>query len=196
MYLDNDLWDTFKKDPEVRATKKRDEVSYIWDEIIEELHQTYLDSNFVADLPYTSDKLADLEKAIRVMARENRFSRRLLSISLVNFLETSKAQGTKARVIDSPLLDARYVFQISDYDSNRKASLGELLGRCIVARGLNQTKTKVIGLRSEFSQVSEGSATTVGYLEIPEWTVEWQDKMDYQQREFGYFVNPKVKGLA
>jgi hypothetical protein len=194
--LDNDIWETFKKDPEVQAKKKLDEISYLWDEIIEERHQTYLDSNFIADLPYTSDNLTDLEKAIRVMGRENRFSRRLLSISLVDFLESSKAQRTKARVIDSSLLDARYVFQISDYDSNRKASLGELLGRSIVARGLSQTKTKVIGLRFELSQKLEGSATTVCYLEIPKWTVEWQEKMDYQQREFGYFVNPKVKGLS
>lgn len=194
--LDNDLWDHFKSDPDVLASKKLNEVSYYWDEIIEELYQTYLDRNLITDLPYTSDNLPDLEKAIRVMARENRFSRRLLSISLVDFLQHSRERRTKARVSDSSLIDARYVFLLSDYDSNRKANMGELLGRCIVARGLNQTKTKVIGLGIEISKRFEGSATTACCLEIAEWTDEWQQQMDSQQREFGYFTTPQVKGLA
>ncbi len=194
--LDDDLWDHFKSNPAVLSRKKQNEISYYWDEIIEELYQTYLDSNLITDLPYTSDKLPDLEKAFRVMARENRFSRRLLSISLVDFLQNSQERRSKARVSDSPLLDARYVFLISDYDSNRKANMGELLGRCIVARGLNQTKTKVIGLGVEFSKHVKGSATTVCYLEVVDWTDEWQQQMDYQQREFGYFTRPQVKGLS
>lgn len=69
------------------------------------------------------------------------------------------------------------------------------LGRCIVARGLNQTKTKVIGLGEEFSKMVEDSATTVFYLEIRKWTAEWQEQMDYQQGEFGYFAKPQMKGL-
>lgn len=194
--LNNDLWDHFNSDPAVLSRKKLNEISYYWDEIIEELYQTYLDSNLITDFPHTSGKLPDLEKAIRVMARENRFSRRLLSISLVDFLQNSHERRSKARVSDSPLLDARYVFLISDYDSNRKANLGELLGRCIVARGLNQTKTKIIGLGVEFSKHVEGSATTACYLEIDDWTDEWQQQMDYQQREFGYFKKPQVKGLS
>ena len=74
--------------------------------------------------------------------------------------------------------------------------MGELLGRCIVARGLNQTKTKVIGLGVEFSKHVEGSTTTACYLEIADWTDDWQQQRDYQQREFGYFTKPQVKGLS
>jgi hypothetical protein len=48
----------------------------------------------------------------------------------------------------------------------------------------------------EFSKVLEGSATAVCYLDIPEWTDEWQEKMDYQQREFAYFVKPEAKRLS
>ena len=194
--LDDDLWESFKNDPAVQEKKRLDKISYVWDEIIEELYQTYLDSNLITDVPYTSNKLTDIEKAVRVMARENRFSRRLLSISLVDFLENSEVRRAKARVNDSPLLDARYVFLISDYDSNRKANIGELLGRCIVARGLEQGKTRVVGLGFEFSKRVEGWATTVCYLEILEWTGEWQKQMDDQQREFGYFSRPRAKGLT
>lgn len=194
--LDDDLWSGFKSDPRVKAKKKLDEISYVWDEIIEELHQTYLNSNFVTDIPYTSDKLMDLEKAIRVMARENRLSRRVLSISLVDFLQNSRSKKLKARLSDSSLLDVLYVFLISDYDLDRKANMAELVGRCVVARGLNKNKKKVVGIGVEFSQVVKGSATTVCYLEIPEWGDEWQKQMDYLQREFGYFAKPRAKGLS
>ncbi len=72
-----------------------------------------LDSNFVTDIPYTSDKLIDIEKAVRAMAREDRYSRRLLSISLVDFLQNSKSKKLKSRICDSSLLDVLYVFLIT-----------------------------------------------------------------------------------
>ena len=71
-----------------------------------------------------------------------------------------------------------------------------LLASAIVARGLNQTKTKVVGLLIEFSKELEGSTTNVCFLEILDWTAEWQEQMEEQQREFGYFTSPTVKGLS
>jgi len=187
--LDGDLWETFSRDEHVVAEKKLDEVSYRWDEIIEEMHQTYLDGNLIKDMPHVSTELTDIEKSVRVMARENRLSRRLLSQSLVDFMETWDVEKLKARIADSGISDTRYVFMASDYDGSRKANMGELLGRCIVARGLNQSKTKVVGIGAEFSKLVPGSATSMVFLDIQEWTTEWQAQMDYQQREFGYFTN-------
>lgn len=194
--LNDDLWKGYKNDPQVKAKKKLDEISYIWDELIEELHQTYLDVNFITDIPYTSDKLEDIEKAIRVMARENRFSRRMLAISLVDFLQNSRNKKLKSRISDSSMLDVLYLFQISNYDLDRKANMAELLGRCVVARGLNQNKKIVVGIGVEFSEIAKGSATTVCYLDVPEWTDEWQKQMDYLQREFEYFTKPQMKKLS
>jgi len=194
--LNDDLWRGFKNDPQVKAKKKLDKVSYVWDEIIEELHQTYLDSNFVTDIPYVSDKLIDIEKAVRVMAREDRYSRRLLSISLVDFLQNSKNKKLKSRMCDSSMLDVLYVFLIANYDLDRKANMAELLGRCVVARGLNQDKKRVVGIGAEFSEILKGSATTVCHLDIPEWSDEWQKQMDYLQNEFGYFTKPQMRKLS
>jgi hypothetical protein len=65
-----------------------------------------------------------------------------------------------------------------------------------VARGLNQDKKRVVGIGAEFSEILEGSATTVCHLDIPEWTDEWQKQMDYLQKEFGYFMKPQMKKLS
>src|SRR5205085_9734133 len=129
---------------------------------------------FITDVPYASSNLSDIEKAVRVMARENRFSRRILSTSLVDFLQNSRSQKLKSRVSDNSNLDVLYVFLVSNYDSDRKANLAELMGRCVVVRGLSQNKKKVVGIGAEFSALVEGSATSVCYLDVPEWTDEWQ----------------------
>lgn len=194
--LDDDVWEGFKNLPQVKAKKELDRASYFWDEIIEEQYQTYLQSNLITDIPYASHQLSDIEKAVRVMAREDRLSRRALSTSLVGFLQNSRSQKLKSRVAGSPTQDVLYVFLISDYDADRRANMAELLGRCVVARGLTQDRTRVVGIGAEFSQHVEGSATTLCYLDVPEWTHEWQEKMDHLQREFGYFVQPQAKKLS
>jgi len=66
-------------------------------------------------------------------------------------------------------------------------NIAELYGRCIVARGLFQKKSVVVGICAEVSEVQEGSATTLCYLNIAEWSDEWQEKMNFLQREFDYF---------
>lgn len=194
--LDDDVWEGFNNSPQVKAKKQLDQVSYVWDEIIEELHQTYLQSNFITGVPYASHQLSDIEKAVRVMAREDRLSRRALAMSLVDFLQNSRSQKLKSRVASSLVQDVLYVFLISDYDADRQANMAELLGRCVVARGLTPDRTRVIGIGTEFSRHVEGSATTVCYLGVPEWTGEWQEKMDYLQREFRYFAQPRAKTFS
>lgn len=191
--LHDDLWGGFQNDEQVKAKKELDKISYVWDEVIEELNQTYLDSNFITDIPYTSDELIDIEKAIRIMARENRFSRRMLATTFVDFLQNCKKQKIKSRVADGSIIDVMYVFLVSNYDLDRKANMAELIGRCLVARGLASHKQKVVGIGVEFSEIQKGSATTVCYLEIPEWTDEWQKQMEYLQKEFGYFVKPIIR---
>ncbi len=74
--------------------------------------------------------------------------------------------------------------------------MAELLGRCVVARSLNQDKKKVVGIGAEFSEILKGSATTVCYLDVPEWMDEWQEQMDYLQKEFGYFTKPQIRKLS
>ncbi|HEY8187975.1 MAG TPA: hypothetical protein VIF64_18035 [Pyrinomonadaceae bacterium] len=60
--LDDDLWESFKNDPDVQEKKRLDKISYVWDEIIEELYQTYLDSKLIADVPMQATNLLILKK--------------------------------------------------------------------------------------------------------------------------------------
>jgi hypothetical protein len=168
--LEEGLWDGFSKEEIYLAEKQENEISYIWDEIIEEIHQTHLISNFITGDGYATE-LPEMEKAVRIMARENRFSRRLLSSSLTDFIQTAKSQNIKARISlnKSSLDDLLYVFQISSYDTDRRYNRLELQARCIVARGLNQDKRRVVGMMFEFSEIQPGSTTTLCLLDIEQW---------------------------
>lgn len=192
--FDTGLWKGFKEYPQIMAKKESDRISYIWDEIIEEIHQTYLTTNFITGSSY-ANKLSDIEKALRVMARENRMSRRMLSVSLTDFLQNSKSQRIKSRlnINSSSMSDLAYVFQVSNYDGDREANRNELQLRSIVARGLNQNKRKVLGILAEISDIVKGSATSLCLLDIQEWTDEWQEKMELIQKELGYFTQPQTK---
>jgi len=187
LVLEDDLWSRFSKDPQVLAKKQLDAVSYVWDKIIEEVYQSYVNSELVTTSPFTTGKLTDLENALRAMARENRFARRNLSENFVEFLRDNKDKKTRARLCQSSMSEILYVFLVSSYDIDRKYNIAELYGRCIVARGLFQEKSVVVGICAEFSKVQKGSATTLCYLNIQEWTNEWQEKMNFLQNELEYF---------
>ncbi len=190
--LDGNLWNNYINDSTVLDKKEADKISYIWDQVIEEIYQTYLSSNFITGDSFTNE-LTDLEKALRVMAREDRFARRRISMSLVDFLQNFENQNIKARISPNSSCknEVLYVFQASKYDGNRQMSFDELQMRCIVAKGLNTDKTKIIGIMTEFSELEKGSATSLCFLEIDEWNEEWQQKMDLIQKELGYFASPR-----
>lgn len=190
--LDDNLWNGFSKEKVYLSKKESDKISYVWDTIIEEIYQTYISNNLIEDETF-SNELTDIEKALRIMAREDRFARRRISMSLVDFLQNSKSQNIKARISPNSSCesDVMYVFQISNYDGNRQINFDELQMRCIVARGLNQNKKKIIGILAEFSDVVEGAATSVCLLEIDEWTEDLEQKMNIIQNELGYFSKPK-----
>ena len=182
--------------PEVVAKKERDDASYMWDYVIERLCQNYSDNNFLPNTTNSPKNLSQFDNAIRYMARENRFSRRHLGKSLIDLLQNSKCKSIKARINDSSISEIRYVFMVGDYDKNRELNFKELEARCLIARGINQEKQTVIGLLIEFSEKQQGDAMTILFLDVPEWTSEWQQQMEYLQKELGYFTKPVMQNLG
>lgn len=194
--LDDNLWDGFSKMSEVVAKKERDNAGYMWDYVIERLCENYTDNNFLPNATNAPKNLSQFDNAIRSMARENRFSRRHLGKSLIDLLQNSKSKSIKARMSDSSISEIRYVFMIGNYDTNRELNFKELEARCLIARGINQDKQTVIGLLIEFSEKQQGDAMTVLYLDVPNWTSEWQQQMEYLQKELGYFTKPAMQNLG
>ncbi len=184
--IDNNLWARFKDNEYYKARKETDSVSYAWDQLVETLSNDILHGNLEF-----GPELNDSEIAIRTMARENRFGRRLIGKSFVEFYELTREKRVRSRMALGSS-DVTYVFLAMPHGEDREYRKAELFGRCLVARGLHQERSTVIGLATERYEEGKGYSFDLIHMHIPQWTVELQEQMDYAQKEFGYFANPRL----
>ncbi len=123
------------------------------------------------------------------MTRENRQMRKCLSESISGLLNHTSLGARIFNITASPV---SYVFMTANYNGNRELNFKELQARCLVARGLDHSKQTVIGILIETSDQHPGDAISVCYVNVIDWTQEWQErKMDIYQNELGFFRNTK-----
>ncbi|MBX3265449.1 MAG: hypothetical protein KF831_01965 [Acidobacteria bacterium] len=189
LVMDDGLWSGFSSAPELLARNKEREVSYLWDNVIERFFENLATDNYRT--PWANDDKTrdDLELAVRAMARESRRMRNFLGESISELIGHFTNLSTRARIFNTTESPICYVFMVADYDGNRELSFKELQARCLVARGLDHSKTTVIGILFELTGRHEGDAINGCYIDVPEWTSEWQERMDLYQTEIGFFKN-------
>lgn len=185
LIVDDNLWEKFKESGKYKAKKDADDVSYAWDRLTEVLSKDILHGNLEF-----GPELNESEIAVRTMVRENRFGRRLLGQSFVEFYELAWQKKVRSRMALGNS-NTTYVFLAMRHGEDRKYRTAELGGRCLVARGLNKDRKTVVGLATERYEEGKGFSFDLVYLNIPMWTDELQNQMEYAQREFGYFAKPQ-----
>jgi len=185
--ISDDTWNGFIKKKEYIRRKEEDKISYIWDGIIEEVYD-----HFRKGTLYYGASLNDLENSLRAMAKENRFSRRILSKAFLEFIGYYKKPTSKARLLKAPS-NVVYVFLLSNHSKrNREVRRKELVMRCFVARGMYKESRIVVGIATEEYKKGAGHSYDLVYLERPKWTGKDQKKMLKLQKELGYFKQPKI----
>jgi hypothetical protein len=117
-------WDEFISSSEYIAKKEADRGSYMWDTLIDILHDDYRNGR----MEFGGD-LDTIDKSTRVMARENRFSRRMLGTAFREFMDEV---NNRARFVVSES-GTGYVF-LKRHGEERRLRTIELLARCIVVR--------------------------------------------------------------
>jgi hypothetical protein len=183
--LDRDLWKAFRSKPEYKNKVNADKDSYAWDRIIETFCHDLLHDNleFAPGLTAT-------ERAIRVMAKEDRFARRVIGKSFTEFLDES--HKIRARNMRSPS-GVVYVFLATPHGFPRDVRQAELANRCFVVRGLNPQATTVVGIATEqYTPSRKGFSFDLVHTFKPSWTPEDQAMMENMQRDLGYFVKPRL----
>ncbi len=184
--IDDNLWAGFKHDEYYKARKKADSVSYAWDRLIETLSNDILHGNLEF-----GPELNDSEIAVRAMARENRFGRRILGKSFMEFYDLSRQKKVRSRMALG-YSGVIYVFLAMPHGEDREFRTAELSGRCLVARGLHKECSTVVGLATERYEEGKGFSFDLVHMHMPQWTDDMQEQMDYLQKEFGYFAKPKL----
>jgi len=181
--IGDELWDGFIARPEVKAKKEADQISYVWDRLIDQITSDVLNDNME---PGSSP--SNTERALRVMAREDRFSRRVLGEAFKEFIDES-VQHPLARMLCSPS-GVVYVFLAHPRDARRDIRQMELQNRCFVARGLHPQATTVVGIATE-QYSKEGHSLDLALHHQPEWREEHQEMVKKMQESLGYFVNSR-----
>jgi hypothetical protein len=175
----DNLWRALRDKPEYKAKNAANNDSYFWDRLIEVLSRGE---------PEIGPSLSEAEIAIRVMAREDRFARRLLGSSFREFLED---RTSRSRIFVSPS-GVVYVFLAVPHGTEIEFLEAELGNRCFVARGLNQQSPTVVGIGTEYFEDNDSSALFLCYLHKEGWSLEDDAHMKEMQSELGYFVKPRL----
>lgn len=174
------IWNDFRQRPEYLAKKDADKASAIWDGLIE-----YVAHHALAGTLEFGSTLSDVELALRQMAAENRYQRRLLGKAFDEFLQQS-ATKIRSRLVKSES-GAIYVFLAKPLGTAREDRTKELLARCFVAKGKLRDYPTVIGIATEEYIPNQGFSLDLVYMAKPEWTDDDQKAYDELQSHLSYF---------
>ncbi|MEE9123406.1 MAG: NERD domain-containing protein [candidate division NC10 bacterium] len=183
------LWNELTAKPEWKTRKEEDAVSYFWDRLIEDLTWEFVPDLVPDPFGLLRDPRGEGEHVVRTMARENRFARRMLSDSFLEFLGLA-IQGThRSRIVQSPS-GIVYVLLARPGTDDRKQRVAELMVRCFIARGITESATTVVGIATEIPEPASGSSFDVCWLHKPDWSEEDAQELARLQQDTGAFTDP------
>lgn len=172
--LEDDIWEGLNKDPKYQAKKEADQVSYLWDSIIDRSHDG--DSH-------------QYELIARELARHDRFGRRILG---KRFLEAHiiahKRGKTFRRVMHMEDQDVIYCFLFQDDPEPRENRKGHLAAMCHVVRSKYKDK-KIIGIATEV-KIRPSCSYDFALFKVHEWTGEDQKELEQIQANMDILKNP------
>jgi hypothetical protein len=188
MILEDDLWEGISNRPEFKAKLQRDSESYIWDRLIEVLCQGGFDGE-----DWLDPDMSESELAIRVLVKENRFSRRMLGSAFKDFLELSRMGQVGSRCVQS-MSGVGYVFFTYDSDSTLEERKSKLFARCFASLcQFHECFTVVgIGINIPGQKPIHGYSSELVMLQAQnnQWSEEDLRQAQYYRDEFGFFKNP------
>lgn len=183
--VDETCWAGLTAEQSYRAKLEADGASYAWDNVIE-----YVTQDLVANDLLFSHPPGQEELALRIMARESRFERRILSKCMTEVFVSGKV---RARMVRSPS-GVVYVFSAFPRNEDRQYRAAELAARCFVARSrFKDDACVVVGVASELAtDGKKGLSFDLFMLDVLNWTADWEVKAAQARDEFGFFKDPTI----
>jgi hypothetical protein len=185
LLVEEGVWPQFVEKPEVKAKWAADDASFIWDRLIDRIGR-----DVAARTMLVERSLGEDESVLRVMARENRFSRRVLGESLSSFFRASTANEVRSRMVASPS-GVGYVFLAAPRDEDRGKRNEELGVRCFIARAQLKDCDPIIGIGTEQKTGAPGASWDLHFLSISDFTDEFREKASEFSKALGYFSSPR-----
>lgn len=185
--FDETIWLGLQNDPAFLRRKEADQISYVWDRLIEGLSDPD-----AKPLNGPGPELNDLELGLRVMARETRLDRRGLGEYVLEFLKAAKSEKTRAR-IHAGRTGVIYVIVYFSPEEDPERRKAELTARCFVARLIVGSGEVMVGIGLSNHVPGKGSASDLVYMNLPEWRAEDETTALRLQKDGRFFVGAVIQ---
>lgn len=193
------LWEHFSKSESYRKRKEANEGSYLWDELIQQVYEDALEGTLLNNVD-----LGKGDDPVYEMAKESRFSRRLLSEEIRKevrgFPETNDAVLPKVKLMISLQKDKGYVFlqlkcpQTGDFEKHYSPLRREMLEvACGVIKNRLPHLNTVIGIGQYAPKFSNGNSRDFILINCSEWTEEKQKLYETENENFGFFKKENMQ---
>ena len=179
--VEENLWASFLRNTAYQRRLEAEQSSYTWDNLIEHVSEYAL-----AGQMESGGTLSKNERALRIMARESRLSRRMLADTFLEFRERARRGEVSARMTPS-ISGVTYVFYNPPASNERTIRRQVLELRCAVARDQFRENETVIGIGLNVEPAPDGYAVDLIYFHFPEWPAECQREAEKIRHELGYF---------
>jgi hypothetical protein len=189
------LWEAFVGNPQRKAQIEADQVSYMWDRLIE----TFAHHLLAGTQCFGTGGISEQEVILRVMAREPRTRRRFLSNELKEKLQDTPADQRAARIVlgrkpNEPF----YVFLLfpreagPSYDEYREIRRTLLVAYCAVVRLRNPTALDIVGIATESGAPAKRTEDAI-YFDGRHWSRSEAEHAKQMQDEFGILKDVKYR---
>ncbi|MFH1362163.1 MAG: hypothetical protein ABIH69_05875 [bacterium] len=201
--IDQGVWHEFIQSDSYKRKKDEDEVSYLWDGLIQRTCQHALDGTLITEHDFFKD-----QNAVHEMAKEPRFIRRALSRHMlrafhkfpdVEASSQKKGMWTFTSYMPSFYKNKGYVFlqfykpEIKNYEEYRQVRKEMLHIACGVTKNKNPQVEKVIGIATEPPKLSEQGSEDLILLDCREWSAEDRKYYEDANKVLGFLEQPSLQ---
>ena len=190
------LYRGMRDDARYIAKKSADEISYLIDQLIDHVSANFTDRTLIDgnELPFD-----DQEQALRVLASEDRLSRRHLARAVVDLRSSTSARGpAKSRcVVTKEKSGTGYCFLVCPipdhrrYDEHRRSRSALLAAYCEVLKLKVPALQHVIGYATEPLD-GEQRSQDFAYLDATNWTEQDAREARRLQNRTGLLDSPTI----
>jgi hypothetical protein len=199
VFIGEGEWNDFIKSGPYQRRKQANEVSYLWDELIQRTCQNALDERLLGNA-----NLFDARNAIYEMAKEPRFSRRGLSDAMIKSIERFPYDrpGIVRNVSLMPSFYPRkaYVFlqirhpNIVDYENKYRPVRARMLQiACGAAKNKFPDLNKIIGIAVDAPKFARRNSEDFVLLDCESWPAKQATFYEEENRALRFFGTDSMR---
>jgi hypothetical protein len=198
IFLTEGHWEAFQNNAQRMRQLARDEISYLWDRLIEKFNHYALRG----EQYYISDGgFKDAERILRFMAREPRFKRRYFAQALTEMLETTPASHRRLRIIPPMFTEDPYyvllLFPMLQFpprpvteEEYRTVRQNFLYICCLVTKLKYPDAEDVVGIATESGMRNPSRSEDACYFDARGWNGELEKHAKEAHEQLGILKAP------